>query len=524
MVTATARRPRNPARWVLAALVLATVVVGSGTVADAHASLESTDPPNGAVLASAPAGVTLSFDEPVQATSDAVRVFDPSGDPVAVGRVEVRDRTLVAALPRTAARGTYTVTWKVVSADGHVVDGAFIYSVGAATATSPVVPSGGPSASPPASLALRALGTAVELGALVVVLLLALRRRDGGAPDRRDQLAWVAALAGAVLALAGTLWSIDTDARRAVDVLSRGPTGVALGAGVAITTIGIVAARRPRAWVLAVVAVAIAALPGHAVAVSPVWRSASLTALHVLAAATWATALLWLAATADARIVARIRRFSPVGMVAVVVLALTGAVLLVTRTGWGELVSSAYGRVGLVKVLLLLVAVALAARNRWMLTPRVERGDDGALPALRSAIRAEVLVLALALVAGVALGQMAFPVGSAAAGGPYSDVRPFGDGRVRLLVDPAQVGPNEVHVTALTSAGTLMADVQDLSVELRLPSRNLGPLRPDVSPIVPGHVVAQATLTVPGDWLVTVVGYRGKFDELRTTFEVRIGP
>ena len=63
------------------------------------------------------------------------------------------------------------------------------------------------------------------------------------------------------------------------------------------------------------------------------------------------------------------RKLSPWGMGAVVVLAASGTVLVVDRVGLDDLVGSTYGRVALVKVALLVGAVVLAARNRWSIAP-----------------------------------------------------------------------------------------------------------------------------------------------------------
>lgn len=523
---------RAAPRVAVAVGALCLAVAWMAPLASAHAVLESTDPANDTVLASGPAGVTLTFDEPVQAAPDGIRVFGPSGDEVAVGRVQARDTSVVASLRRADATGTYTVSWQVVSADGHVIDGAFIFHVRRRTAATPRDLATGP---PPMALPLRAAGTAVELGALVAVLALAWSRRriqdlapgdltdHGAVADREppgvgsDRRLWGAALCGALVAGAATAWSVDASPVESFRVLSRGATGWLLLVGVALTAAGLVVGRRRGAVAIAVAAVIAAASAGHPVALSPVWRSGALTLVHVGGAVVWAVGLLWLgwfADRAEARDVRReVRFFSPLGMTAAVLVAVSGGLLLVGRTGWDGLWESGYGRLGLAKVGLLAVALVLAARNRWTLEPG---------PRLARSVRAEVAVLAVALVAGTALGQMAPPPGGSGSG-PFSDRRPFGDGQVQLLVDPGAVGANEFHVTAFDSNGTLMAGVQDLAVELRQPDRGVGPIRPEVTPIVPGHVVADASLTLTGDWTVTVTGHRGKFDDLRATFAVPIG-
>jgi copper transport protein len=123
---------------VIRALVLALAgLVLVPAAASAHARLEGTSPERGATVAAEPARVVLRFDEPVEASFGAVRVFDAGGARVDDGRL-VRpggdQRVAGAALRRGLADGTYTATYRVISADGHPVSGGFTFSIGHAGA------------------------------------------------------------------------------------------------------------------------------------------------------------------------------------------------------------------------------------------------------------------------------------------------------------------------------------------------------------------------------------------------------
>ncbi|MFF4099829.1 copper resistance CopC/CopD family protein [Streptomyces sp. NPDC001903] len=147
-VRATALLPRLV--LVLAAL-LAALFTAAGP-ASAHAALTASDPKDGAVVATAPAQVTLSFSEQVAMGDDSIRVMDPQGKRVDTG--ELRDMcsgTTIrygTALHSGLPDGTYTVAWQAVSADSHPVSGAFTFSIGAPSATSVALPTaqvgGGP--------------------------------------------------------------------------------------------------------------------------------------------------------------------------------------------------------------------------------------------------------------------------------------------------------------------------------------------------------------------------------------------
>ena len=99
----------------IAALVALAVVPAAG----AHARLITTEPANDAVLEQSPAFVLLRFDEPVETAFGAIRVYDAQARRVDAGRSSGRARRRPGSGSTGGlARGTYTVTWRVVSADG----------------------------------------------------------------------------------------------------------------------------------------------------------------------------------------------------------------------------------------------------------------------------------------------------------------------------------------------------------------------------------------------------------------------
>ncbi|HEV2375126.1 MAG TPA: copper resistance protein CopC [Streptosporangiaceae bacterium] len=141
---------RRPAYLVAVLCSAALGVLVSASPADAHAVLVSSSPADGAVLKTAPARVSATFDEPVGVSSDSLRVFAPDGVRADTGgTVHGRNPdTITVVLQPGLGHGTYTVAWHVVSADSHHVQGAFTFSIGAPSRT--VVSSA--NLQPPASL------------------------------------------------------------------------------------------------------------------------------------------------------------------------------------------------------------------------------------------------------------------------------------------------------------------------------------------------------------------------------------
>ncbi|MFD9046222.1 copper resistance CopC/CopD family protein [Streptomyces zaomyceticus] len=144
MTTTAPRLGTALARLLILAAALLGALLAGAAPASAHAALTGSDPKDGAVVASAPKEVNLTFSEQVAMSADSIRVLDPAGRRADTG--EIRDLCsgsvvrygvgLRAGLPD----GTYTVAWQTVSADSHPISGAFTFSIGAPSTTSVALP------------------------------------------------------------------------------------------------------------------------------------------------------------------------------------------------------------------------------------------------------------------------------------------------------------------------------------------------------------------------------------------------
>lgn len=88
----------------------------------------STSPSAGQAVAP-PAAVTLNFDDVVQLPPGAIRMTGPRGTAVSVRAAQPDSRTLQGLLPGKLGGGRYTVRWRIVADDGHIVSGTFAFSV-----------------------------------------------------------------------------------------------------------------------------------------------------------------------------------------------------------------------------------------------------------------------------------------------------------------------------------------------------------------------------------------------------------
>lgn len=124
----TTSRASRLAAGLLATTVATVLALALGAApASAHATLVGTDPVDGGVVEQAPEAMVLSFSEPM-AQPAQVTITGPDGvivdeDTPEIDGAEVR---LPVTLPDA---GVYTVTWRVVSADGHPIDGTFSFEL-----------------------------------------------------------------------------------------------------------------------------------------------------------------------------------------------------------------------------------------------------------------------------------------------------------------------------------------------------------------------------------------------------------
>lgn len=114
----------------LVGLLLVSAVAAPSSYA--HADLASSDPAAGAALAVAPSAVTLTFSEELVADTVNVALSDEGGP--LEGIVAKTDGAVVTVpWPTEAGAGSYTVAYRVVSQDGHPIDGSFDFTVAAGT-------------------------------------------------------------------------------------------------------------------------------------------------------------------------------------------------------------------------------------------------------------------------------------------------------------------------------------------------------------------------------------------------------
>jgi copper transport protein len=501
---------RRVALLALAAVAVALTVPASAL---AHAQLEGTTPARGAVVKHEPAAVTFRFDEPVEGNFGAVRVYDADGSRVDEGDAfhpNGEGPRLGVHLKPGLPDGSYTATYRVVSADGHIVSSGFVFSIGKAgkapkeTVAQLTSGSGSGSVTETAFGIARGLqyaATALAVGGLAFLLLtwlpaLAAVGGEGGAwsrarlafSTRLRRVLLLAAALGAVSAAAGVVLEgaeaagvsgfsalKETIVRETLETKFGTIWGLAVVAWIAFGLL-VALVLRPaatssrRAWLRVALAsaplvfvVLVPALSGHASTQSPVALNFPVNVVHVAAMAVWLgglATLLFVAPRGTGELepgdrgrllAAALSRFSQVALFAVGAILLTGliqAYVYVRRLD--ALIETGYGRAVLIKFVLLMVLIGIGAYNRRRSVPRLNKiAAGGESPGRAGLLLRRALraeVALLAIVIGVTAALASYAPPVTAQSGPFSTESTVGPIQLEMSVEPATVGANEIHI------------------------------------------------------------------------------
>ena len=409
-----------------------------------HATLLSSEPAAKATLTASPSRIRLVFSEEIEPSLGRIRLVAPGGRITTLASAgDPHDvAALIAPVTSPLEPGRYRVEWRIVSEDGHPIDGAYFFTVSApvdstrppAIAT-PTAPTPTPEPEPAASDTAAAGSTLAEvpvvpatlrglaIGALTAfagLLGFLVTRRTPAPQPRAARLVRRLALATAVLVpLHLVAWALAVSPDHSLGgdtiaaLLASGPGKVEL----ARTVLALLAAwalllvRRERlALFIAFVAILAGSATGHSAAIHPEWGIPA-RALHLLAVAAWLGGLLWLVTVdrsdAPAAIV-EAQRVSTLALTAVIVVTFSGVVQ--TRLFlpvWGDLVQSPYGLIVLAKVAGVGVLVLFGVHHRFRVLPRL--ADDVVARGFTPSLRREIVVMSLIVLLGGLLAYVSPP-------------------------------------------------------------------------------------------------------------------
>ena len=525
--------------WALLALLLLP------TLALAHAQLISSDPGDGATVASAPTAVTLTFNEPVSPIT--IKLARPDGSVSLVETFKADGAAIVITPPAGLANGSYALSYRVISEDGHPIGGTLGFSIGAPSAGGSAIAA---DATPQASrLMILTQRVALYLGLFLGVGGILALRWFGR--DVREGEKTIRALLGLGLVAAGLgvgLQGLDMLAVSPSSLTSLAPWKQGLTATYAVT-LGLAALAMLTAlaalflrgrWagassLLALILTGLAvAASGHASAAEPQWLMRSAVFVHAVCVAVWIGALfpLMLALKRGGEAGARmLARFSRSILPVVALLLLSGVVLAVVQVRKVEaLWATEYGVVLLVKLGLLVALFAAAAVNRaFLTTPAVKSPAAADLVNASGALRLSILfeiLLVIAILTTVANWRFTPPPRALqlAARQAVATELMSDKAMAEVRIFPATTGPVTVTVAPMAH-GTGDLTVKELSVTLSNPAAGIEPIRRKAEMNDDGdYVVEGLRLPLPGRWHIRVEILISDFEMTAPEGDVRIGP
>jgi methionine-rich copper-binding protein CopC len=111
-------------------IIMALIALAVPTSASAHAALVRSVPGSRSVLTQAPQSLDLCFNEAVEAKFSSITLEDARGATVPLGDLQASsDPKCIKAPIRTIGSGVFTVHYRVLSQDGHVVEYGYQFSV-----------------------------------------------------------------------------------------------------------------------------------------------------------------------------------------------------------------------------------------------------------------------------------------------------------------------------------------------------------------------------------------------------------
>jgi copper transport protein len=426
-------------------LVICSAVAQAATRALLHATLLRSTPSANSHLSKSPDVIRLVFSEQVVPDLSQISIVRPDGSSIQlqVANDPHNVRMLIGRVTTALTSGSYKISWRVLSADGHPVGGTFSFSLepaaenantgtmSPASTTPQALPStakvdsasrvqGGLEQKPVPIMA--SLFRGVGLGALMTgvgLLFFGLTSRQHRNLVPKSLIVGSIAI-GAILLIAHLIaWledispngTLSTHLISSVIASTVGRVEL-LRTGLAILTLWAVALARHRtlALVLGVTTVVVSGSIGHPAAIDPYWTIPA-KAVHLLGATVWLGGLVWLVWLArcdDEACRIEAKRVSSIALLAVIMIALSGVLQTVLFLNTlRDLIDTNYGRLILAKIFGLLILIGFGAYNRFGLLPQLDT-TDGTRKLSRS-VRQEIAVVAVVIVIGGFLAYVPTP-------------------------------------------------------------------------------------------------------------------
>ncbi|MCC2684846.1 MAG: ycnJ [Paenibacillaceae bacterium] len=461
----------------IAALCLAFLMFGLFAAlpqALAHAVLVQASPLQASELQVSPPEIRLTFNERLEKKLYAIDVVDSNGKAVNKKQASLSDDLKELSLPLSKLPdGYYTVTYRVISADGHPVAGAYVFTLGQPQAgTSPFsdpLLSADPHSGHGSNMQVEFWAVRIFFYAMLLMLCgwtfwSAVFRR-GGEDVRRLHRYWsrhllwfyLIAVVGVGLLQVSDLLT-EASWNDIVVLVTQTYVGLSWIGSVALVIIGLALLQRWRTFdfVWAALLLAAKSFSGHAMAFDPPLRTVALDIAHLAAASVWVGGLFYFMVVGykhPERRAQFLPVFSRAALISILVLVVSGLIstfIFIPKLDY--LLFTSWGKLLIGKIVL----VAGVVTTGFLLRRRLKkvRGSDN----LAADLPMRLIRLDFALMLGI--------VGIV---GIFTFLNPF------PANEPIRwhVMGNTVHMSADVTPGTPGAN--EFTVQVWLPDKDAAP-------------------------------------------------
>ncbi|NWF71224.1 MAG: copper chaperone PCu(A)C [Chloroflexi bacterium] len=527
----------------------------------AHANLSRSDPAANASLDTAPVEIRLWFTEPLEAEFSRFMLIDSSGAVIETpeSQLDPTDPTQLFMRPGELAQGLYTVSWRVLSTDGHTTEGSFAFGIGVAvtpTATAPTISE----AIPADSMLIRwinLLSLSLGIGSLAFWIFVWKPAVPQGQPDVERWMrriiwsGWVLmGLAGIFMlllqvAVAAGISVLDAVTNPALSAVLSGSRYGQVWLARLVLWLGLggvlwLARREPWLYWVALILGCLMLLTNSLYSHASAMQQDTFLAivsdwLHLTATALWMGGLIQffvVIGTAKRQLGSitallgdLVGHFSNFARVTVAALMISGMYAAWLQVGSVEaLVTTVYGQALFIKLVLVAPLLAISAVNLVFTQRGLRNGESVWAGRLRGLVGAEI-TLTIAVLAAVGAMTAIAPARTVMAvrnAGTVETVQPYFQMQItstlmaHLEIMPGYVGENTFRITLYDTEGNPVIDASRIRLRFDHAEQAIGQseLRPELQ-ADGSYAITGANLSIPGTWEIRMTVQRpGAFDTL----------
>ena len=523
----------------------------------AHAYIKKSTPSENETLSKLPENVTIEFDEPIQPSFHSIEVFDSEGNRVDQknGHIDTENSSVIECdLNVDLPNGTYRIQWRVVSSDGHPVQGVIPFQIGdkGNNQQSSNINQESKGYTPEWDLLsirwLQYVSNACLVGALFFYMFILhkdlvtnLWVKD--AVRKIVKVSFLTLTLSIILSLplqatieSGLPWSEVlniTVLKEMIENTLFGKTWIIQTDGLfllCISTYLVIKKRLDKPillWMTLILGIGLLlskSFTSHAAASTNIFFSIFLDFLHLLSASIWIGSLLTLATLiplgkkkeSKTLFIETIKRFSKWGIVLVIILAATGFMSSLSYIpNLRTLVSTDYGRVLSGKIILFLMMIFFAMAN--FLKGKLRR-ETGWRSTLCGELIPGLLVLGLSVLLTNLPTAMASP-------GPFKETRTIQQGtKITFEATPNVIGENSFVVWLKDEKGRPITNIEQITLTFTSLEMDMGKDSKVVEKIKDGKYGTRGlNFNMSGRWDVQVHVLTKNLETLDTHFNVLVG-